>query len=332
MRIKQLEIDGENILPITHESIVFDNEGKSIPNKYQVIEDENLSTENKTIVGAINELFQNVDSGKEIIADAIDNESITKDSTFTAMGEAITDINVSRENDRKKLIEILRVSGIPTIGDESMDSLLDLIVIGGSSDVTFHQISCGNSHTFILKNDGTVWACGWNDSGQLGIGNFINQKSFCEIKDISDIKQIACGDSHTFILKNDGTIWGCGYNYYGQLGMDGTSDRSTFEQVPNISNVKQIDCGINYTFILKDDNSIWCTGQGSFGRLGLGDSEDKEEFTLVADMPNVERVSCGDWHTFIVKKNGTIWACGRNTSGQLGLNDTKNKETFIGRL
>ena len=50
----------------------------------------NLKTEDKTIVGAINELFQDVDSGKELIATAIDDSNITKNSTFDAMGTAIS--------------------------------------------------------------------------------------------------------------------------------------------------------------------------------------------------------------------------------------------------
>lgn len=51
----------------------------------------NLQTNNKTnLVGAINELFQDVDSGKELIATAIDDSNITKNSTFDAMGTAIT--------------------------------------------------------------------------------------------------------------------------------------------------------------------------------------------------------------------------------------------------
>ena len=48
-----------------------------------------LETESKTIIGAINELFQDVDSGKQLIADAIGDPTITKDSTFAAMSEAI---------------------------------------------------------------------------------------------------------------------------------------------------------------------------------------------------------------------------------------------------
>ena len=55
-----------------------------------------LMTEEKgDLVGAINELFQDVDSGKTIIADAIDDDNISKDSTFAAMGEAIDGLNTT---------------------------------------------------------------------------------------------------------------------------------------------------------------------------------------------------------------------------------------------
>ena len=64
--------------------------------------DNNLSTTNKTIIGAINELktkvdetFQEVDSGKTLIAAAIDDPSVTKYSTFIAMSEAIADLKNS---------------------------------------------------------------------------------------------------------------------------------------------------------------------------------------------------------------------------------------------
>lgn len=56
-----------------------------------------LETNAKNLVGAINELFQNVDSGKQLIADAIDDENITKDSTFSAMSEAILGLKNSVE-------------------------------------------------------------------------------------------------------------------------------------------------------------------------------------------------------------------------------------------
>jgi hypothetical protein len=33
------------------------------------------------------------------------------------------------------------------------------------------QVAIGGSHTLILKPDGTVWACGNNALGQLGLGS-----------------------------------------------------------------------------------------------------------------------------------------------------------------
>ena len=37
------------------------------------------------------------------------------------------------------------------------------------------DVACGSWHTLILKTDGTLWACGSNDSGQLGIEATANQ-------------------------------------------------------------------------------------------------------------------------------------------------------------
>ena len=54
-----------------------------------------MTTEKGDLVGAINELFQDVDNGKNLIADAIDDNNISKDSTFAAMGEAIGGLNTT---------------------------------------------------------------------------------------------------------------------------------------------------------------------------------------------------------------------------------------------
>ena len=51
--------------------------------------DESLLTESKDVIGAINELFQSANNGKELIANAI-GEPVSKDDTFQAMS---TDIN-----------------------------------------------------------------------------------------------------------------------------------------------------------------------------------------------------------------------------------------------
>ena len=92
------------------------------------------------------------------------------------------------------------------------------------------QVACGYDHTVIIKNDGSVWACGDNNNGELGLGNTTDRTTFIKVN-INDVKQIACGHYHTIILKNDGTVWTCGDNEYGQLGLGNTSTKTSFTYV-----------------------------------------------------------------------------------------------------
>ena len=57
--IKQLQMDGVDILPVTHESAVVDNNGTTISAKYQPKSDSSLTTSTKTVIGAINEINNN---------------------------------------------------------------------------------------------------------------------------------------------------------------------------------------------------------------------------------------------------------------------------------
>jgi len=64
--IKQLQMDGVDILPVTHESAVVDNNGTAISAKYQPKSDSSLTTSTKTVVGAINEINNNkLDAGDQ---------------------------------------------------------------------------------------------------------------------------------------------------------------------------------------------------------------------------------------------------------------------------
>ena len=193
------------------------------------------------------------------------------------------------------------------------------------------SVCCGSSHTLILKNDGTVWGCGHNGYGELGLGNNTNKNTFTQITtNINDIKEIYCGGSHTFMLKNDSTLWGCGYNYNGQLGLGDSDDRYTFTEITtNANNIKSICCGSHHTLILKNDGSLWGTGRNNCSQLGLGDTTDRTIFTQVTtNINNIKEIYCGAHHAFILKNDGTLWGTGRNDFGNLGLKDTNYRTTF----
>lgn len=70
--------------------------------------------------------------------------------------------------------------------------------------------------SFIVKADGTLWVTGFNNYGQLGLGNTTKQTAW--IKAADGVKAVSAGTSHTTIQKADGSLWAAGANDAGQLG------------------------------------------------------------------------------------------------------------------
>ena len=390
-KVNELEDKVENVDFSEIESKIEEVEGKidnfDISGK-QDVSDNNLVTNNKTIVGAINELFQNANNGKQLIASAIGNDLITVNSTFKAMSEAILGLrrNTSAEDEtdaREILYNMMIEDGYKTATSEMIvDELIEILDDDNAAIGNIKQIGCsdnntvilmdngsvysigsnaygalglgegytyeysfnyvtnnvdrlyhGNGYTFIIKKDGSVWACGANGAGQLGLGDTNDRYTFTKLS-ITDVNRVICGGGgyHTFIIKNDGSLWACGYNNKGQLGLGDNTDRATFTQVTtNINNdVKQVACNGQHSFIIKIDGSLWCCGDNQYGQLGLNDNTDRATFTKVTTNINndVKQVACGSTHTMIVKNDGTVWGCGENEEGELGISSTAQKTTF----
>lgn len=195
--------------------------------------------------------------------------------------------------------------------------------IGAAND--WKQVACGNNHTVILKNDGTLWSCGSNGFGQLGKGNTVDDPScyvLAKVGTDSDWKEVSCGQAHTVAIKNDGTLWTWGYNSAGQVG-NGTTNVEPHApmRVGTDSDWKHADCGGQHTFVFKIDGSIWSCGSNSSGQLGKGNAQLSPSDTTLARIGTAtdwKDISCGFNFTLAMKNDGTIWSCGVNSNGQLG--------------
>ena len=334
--LEGLGLSEEQVLNLINENGLNEEELKAMLKDTMSINE--LNTNSKTVIGAINELFQDVDNGKNLIATSIGNPLVDGNSSFKAMSEAILGLRRTSENetDAKEVLYNMMIEDGYNEANINMtvDELIELLDDSGIQVDEIKQIACGTNHTFILKNDGSIWSCGLNHVGQLGLGDTDNRTTFTQVTTNinNDVKEVSCGYYRTFILKNDGSIWSCGNNDRGQLGLGDATTRTTFTQVTtNINNdVKLIACGDYHTFIIKNDGSVWSCGYNQYGQLGLGDVGNKSTFTQVTTNINndVKQISCGEYHTFILKNDGSVWSCGYNTWGQLGLNDTTYRNTF----
>ena len=85
-------------------------------------------------------------------------------------------------------------------------------------------ISNGDSSSFAVKKDGSLWAWGYNSFGGLGVGDINDRLSPVKVMDdVSTINGNNRGSS--FAVKKDGSLWAWGSNSSGQLGVGDTNNR-----------------------------------------------------------------------------------------------------------
>ena len=97
--------------------------------------DESLLTESKDLVGAINELFQSANNGKELIANAI-GEPLSSEDTFSAMS---TDINGLLSTFKTNMMN----NGVTIEANDKFKSLIDKIATLADSEGKGVQFASG---------------------------------------------------------------------------------------------------------------------------------------------------------------------------------------------
>lgn len=175
-------------------------------------------------------------------------------------------------------------------------------------------------HSIFLKSDGTAWACGSNESGDLGDGTIIQRNDPVQIPSLSGITKVAAGQYHSLFLKNDSTVWTCGSNGYGELGK-GTFDPNAHPvptKVISLTGIIAIAGAEAFSLFLKNNGTVWACGINIIGQLGDGTASDRHAPIQVSSVNNIISIAAGRHHSLFLKDDGTVWACGGNGLGQLG--------------
>jgi len=198
-----------------------------------------------------------------------------------------------------------------------------------SAGVTIVQIEAGLSHSLALMSDGTVWAWGANNYGQLGNGSTAASVPPVQVSNLSDVIAVSAGTSHSMAVKSDGTVWAWGLNTNGRLGDGTTTQRTAPVQVMNLTGVVSIAAGADHSMAVKSDGTVWAWGLNTYGRLGDGTTTQRTSPVLVSNLTGVVSIAAGAYHSMAFKSDGTVWAWGLNTNGRLGDGTTTQRITPV---
>lgn len=184
------------------------------------------------------------------------------------------------------------------------------------------DVSSGTNHkSFVLKNDGTVMACGYNTDGCLGVNktdsivyewslvkksdnNGVSIETLTNVVDIVTTNLVlksgaggagalwagVTGDKHmaTYFITSDGFVYTCGNNIYGQLGLGlATSATRKYASKTSLTKASQICTAAGGTSVLvtTSEDKVYTWGNNQWGQLGLGDYNDRSSPTQATAIP-----------------------------------------------
>jgi len=200
------------------------------------------------------------------------------------------------------------------------------------SPFTVTAISVGDEHGLALVADGSVWAWGDNEHGQLGDGTNTYRSAPVEVSGLEGVISVVAGPWHNLAVKEDGTVWAWGANLAGQLG-DGTfTNRTLPVQVNGVSGIVAIAAGINHSLAVRSDGTVWAWGYNQAGQLGDGTQQWSRTPVQVIGLTGVVGIAGGGYHSLALKADGTVWAWGHNGYGQLGDGTTATADMIPGKL
>jgi alpha-tubulin suppressor-like RCC1 family protein len=181
-------------------------------------------------------------------------------------------------------------------------------------------VSAGE-HSMALLADGSLWAWGKNDQGQIGNATNTDQDTLARVGTSTDWTAISAGFGYAVALKADGSLWVWGNKGYG-LGDYTYTNRNAPIQIGTVSDWKAISADQNHIVAIKANGSLWTWGSNEFGQLGNG-RRGRYEFQRAPERIGVasdwKAVSAGSGHTVAIKTDGSLWTWGDNGAGQLGV-------------
>ena len=220
-----------------------------------------------------------------------------------------------------------------------------------------------NISQYAILSDGSLYAWGCNDHGQLGLGdnNYYYPSNAKKVDIPGNVKQLVSVITETYdydtytryimpsfyAITEDGELYAWGYNEDGRLGINNKDNQTKPVKVAGITGrineliaLEDNSNTITLSFYaITEDGSLYAWGDNSNGHLGVGDEINRNTPTKV-NLPGKikELITAEDDSFFALMNDGSFYAWGNNNRDQLGVEssnssvNTPNKVNLSGTI
>ena len=203
---------------------------------------------------------------------------------------------------------------------------------------------------YAILYDGSLYAWGNNNHGQLGVGltdkDVLYQNDKKKVNIPGKVIQLIAENelvrnsstsmydttSSFYAITENGELYVWGYNGSGQLGVGDKIDRNTPEKINLSGKIKTLKTSEGLVYAILEDGSLYAWGRNLHGQLGIGDDMDRDTPTKVTAITGmIKELITNNYYnyysTYAIMEDGSLYAWGNNYYGQLGVGDKVNKNT-----
>lgn len=196
------------------------------------------------------------------------------------------------------------------------------------------ELSAGGGHNLILRRDGSLWAMGANDQGQLGTGKTVLASSNTNSSSTNTNGNTVSGARTVTVTRVITNI-----NFAPpriETNVDITIDQSWMYRIQRVGQKqwKTVSAGNNHSLGVRADGTLWGWGGNESGQVGDGTRLSRDVPVQIGPANNWRQVWAGRSASFAMKTDGTLYRWGDSTN-LAGLRDTiveEPAEVAFGKL
>ncbi|HEX7050965.1 MAG TPA: Ig-like domain-containing protein [Longimicrobiales bacterium] len=186
-------------------------------------------------------------------------------------------------------------------------------------------VGTGLRFTCGLTAAGDAYCWGYNESGQLGVGDTLSRAEPIRVSGGLTFRALAVGNWHACGITAEGKAYCWGANWGGQLGTETDASYSTVPVPVGLdAEVVSVSGGGLHTCALTASGQAYCWGRNGYGQLGAEPSIHGTTPVRVSGDRTFTALATGGLHTCGLTADGVAYCWGYNALGQLGIgaNDT----------